>query len=146
MMGQQAGAQDELFYSFNLDAHVPADHLLRGIDRFLDLGELRRHLAAFYSHTGRPSIDPELMMRMLIIGYCFGIRSERRLCDEVHLNLAYRWFCRLGLQDTVPGADWPRRRLGAGLAGARQASRPAHPGVGPIRTRRRHLQSFRLQL
>ena len=102
MMGQQAGAQDELFYSFNLDAHVPADHLLRGIDRFLDLGELRRHLAAFYSHTGRPSIDPELMMRMLIIGYCFGIRSERRLCDEVHLNVAYRWFCRLGLQDPVP--------------------------------------------
>jgi transposase len=102
MMGQQAGAQDELFYSFNLDVHVPADHLLRGIDRFLDLGELRRHLAAFYSHTGRPSIDPELMMRMLIIGYCFGIRSERRLCDEVHLNLAYRWFCRLGLQDAVP--------------------------------------------
>ena len=102
MMGQQAGAQDELFYSFNLDAHVPADHLLRGIDRFLDLGELRRHLASFYSHTGRPSIDPELMMRMLIIGYCFGIRSERRLCDEVHLNLAYRWFCRLGLQDAVP--------------------------------------------
>ena len=102
MMGQQAGAQDELFYSFNLDAHVPSDHLLRGIDRFLDLGKLRRHLAAFYSHTGRPSIDPELMMRMLIIGYCFGIRSERRLCDEVHLNLAYRWFCRLGLQDAVP--------------------------------------------
>jgi transposase len=102
MMGQQAGAQDELFYSFNLDAHVPADHLLRGIDRFLDLGELRRHLASFYSHTGRPSIDPELMMRMLVIGYCFGIRSERRLCDEVHLNLAYRWFCRLGLQDAVP--------------------------------------------
>jgi transposase len=81
---------------------VPADHLLRGIDRFLDLGELRRHLASFYSHTGRPSIDPELMMRMLVIGYCFGIRSERRLCDEVHLNLAYRWFCRLGLQDAVP--------------------------------------------
>ena len=102
MMGQQAGAQDELFYSFNLDAHVPADHLLRGVDRFLDLGELRRHLASFYSHTGRPSIDPELMMRMLVIGYCFGIRSERRLCDEVHLNLAYRWFCRLGLQDAVP--------------------------------------------
>jgi transposase len=102
MMGQQAGAQDELFYSFNLDAHVPADHLLRGIDRFLDLSELRRHLAAFYSHTGRPSIDPALMVRMLVIGYCFGIRSERRLCDEVHLNLAYRWFCRLGLQDAVP--------------------------------------------
>ena len=102
MMGQQAGNQDRLFYSFNLDDHVPADHLLRDIDRFLDLGELRPHLTPFYSHTGRPSIDPELMVRMLIVGYCFGIRSERRLCEEVHLNLAYRWFCRLGLEDKVP--------------------------------------------
>jgi transposase len=102
MMGQQAGRQDQLFYSFNLDDQVPKNHLLRGIDRFLDLSELRRHLAPFYSHTGRPSIDPELMIRMLIVGYCFGIRSERRLCDEVHLNLAYRWFCRLGLEDAVP--------------------------------------------
>ena len=102
MMGQQGGNQDRLFYSFNLDTHVPPDHLLRGIDRFLDLGELRQHLAPFYSHTGRPSVDPELMIRMLIIGYSFGIRSERRLCEEVHLNLAYRWFCRLGLEDAVP--------------------------------------------
>ena len=102
MMGQQAGNQDRLFYSFNLDDHVPADHLLRGVDRFLDLRDLRQHLKPFYSHTGRPSIDPELMIRMLIIGYCFGIRSERRLCEEVHLNLAYRWFCRLGLEDAVP--------------------------------------------
>jgi len=101
-MGQQGGNQDRLFYSFNLDTHVPSDHLLRGVDRFLDLGELRGHLAAFYSHTGRPSIDPELMIRMLIVGYCFGIRSERRLCEEVQLNLAYRWFCRLGLEDAVP--------------------------------------------
>ena len=100
MMGQ-AGNQDQLFYSFNLDEHVPRDHLLRGIDRFLDLGDLRQHLAPFYSHTGRPSIDPVLMVRMLVVGYCFGIRSERRLCDEVHLNLAYRWFCRLGLEDKV---------------------------------------------
>src|SRR5512145_1370451 len=102
MMGQQNGTQDGLFYSFNLDAHVPADHLLRGIDRFLDLADLRRHISQFYSHTGRPSIDPELMVRMLLLGYCFGIRSERRLCEEVHLNLAYRWFCRLGLEDAVP--------------------------------------------
>jgi transposase len=102
MMGQHGGNQDRLFYSFNLDAQVPADHLLRGIDRFLDLSDLRRHLSPFYSHTGRPSIDPELMMRMLLVGYCFGIRSERRLCEEVHLNLAYRWFCRLGLEDAVP--------------------------------------------
>jgi transposase len=102
MMGQHGGNQDRLFYSFNLDTHVPADHLLRGIDRFLDLADLRQHLAPFYSHTGRPSIDPELMVRMLLLGYCFGIRSERRLCEEVHLNLAYRWFCRLGLEDAVP--------------------------------------------
>src|SRR2546426_814079 len=102
MMGQRSGGQKRLFYSFNLDDHVPSDHLLRGINRYLDLSELRHHLAPFYSHTGRPSIDPELMVRMLIVGYSFGIRSERRLCEEVHLNLAYRWFCRLGLEDAVP--------------------------------------------
>lgn len=77
MMGQQAGAQDQLFYSFNLDEHVPSDHLLRGIDRFLDLSELRSHLAPSYSHTGRPSIDPELMIRMLIVGYASAfVRSD----------------------------------------------------------------------
>jgi transposase len=102
MMGQQGGNQERLFYSFRLEDHVPADHLLRGIDHFLDLSELRQHLADHYSNTGRPSIDPELMIRMLVIGYCFGIRSERRLCEEVHLNLAYRWFCRLGLEDKIP--------------------------------------------
>ncbi|OZA24935.1 MAG: IS5/IS1182 family transposase [Hydrogenophilales bacterium 17-64-11] len=89
-------------YSFNLDEHIPQNHLLRGIERCLDLSELRQHLADYYSHTGRPSIDPELMIRMLIVGYCYGIRSERRLCEEVHLNLAYRWFCRLSLEDAVP--------------------------------------------
>jgi len=102
MMGRRVVTQDQLFYSFNLDTHIPTDHLLRGIDQVLDLSKLREHLAPFYSHTGRPSIDPELMIRMLIIGYCFGIRSERRLCEEVHLNLAYRWFCRLGLEESVP--------------------------------------------
>jgi len=102
MMGQLGSGQDKLFYLFNLDDHVPRQHLLRGIDRYLDLSDLRRHLAPFYSPMGLPSIDPELMIRMLIVGYCFGIRSERRLCEEVHLNLAYRWFCRLGLEDTVP--------------------------------------------
>jgi transposase len=102
MMGQQGGSQDKLFYAFNLDDHVPRSHLLRGIDCFFDLSELRHHLALFYSHTGRPSIDPELMIRMLIVGYSFGIRSERRLCEEVHLNLAFRWFCRLDLDAAVP--------------------------------------------
>ena len=73
MMGRHSGGQKRLFYSFNLEEHVPSDHLLRSIYRFLDLANLRQHLAAFYSHTGRPSIDPELMVRMLLVGYCFGI-------------------------------------------------------------------------
>ena len=102
MMGERQSDQPELFYGFSLERHVPADHLLRSIDRFVDLGDIRAQLRPFYSDMGRPSIDPELMIRMLIIGYCMGIRSERRLCDEVHLNLAYRWFCRLGLEGSVP--------------------------------------------
>ena len=102
MMGQLNAPQGEIFYEFCFEQHVPAEHMLRQIDAFLDLGGLRHHLKPFYSTTGRPSIDPELMVRMLIVGYCFGIRSERRLCEEVHLNLAYRWFCRLGLQGEVP--------------------------------------------
>ena len=101
MMGQQV-AQGALFYAFRLDDHVPADHLLKRIDGLLDFGFVREALAASYSSTGRPSVDPELMLRMLLIGYLFGIRSERRLCEEVHLNLAYRWFCRLDLADRVP--------------------------------------------
>jgi transposase len=102
MMGLRQVEQAALFYEFSLERHVPADHLLRSIDRFVEFGELRRELAPFYSMIGRPSIDPELMIRMLLVGYCFGIRSERRLCEEVHLNLAYRWFCRLGLDGDVP--------------------------------------------
>jgi transposase len=102
MMGHRQVEQAAFFYEFSLERHVPTDHQLRSIDRFVELGELRQELAAFYSTMGRPSIDPELMIRMLIVGYCFGIRSERRLCEEVHLNLAYRWFCRLGLDGCVP--------------------------------------------
>jgi transposase len=102
MMGERTVMQEALFYSFSLERHVPEDHLLRSIDRFVDLSGLREHLRPYYSDTGRPSIDPELMIRMLLVGYCLGIRSERRLCEEVHLNLAYRWFCRLGLDGAVP--------------------------------------------
>jgi transposase len=102
MMGERRVDQAALFYTFSLEDHVPANHLLRSIDRFVELEGLRAHLAPFYSAMGRPSIDPELLIRMLLVGYCFGIRSERRLCEEVHLNLAYRWFCRLGLEGSVP--------------------------------------------
>jgi transposase len=102
MMGERRVMQEALFYGFSLERHVPCDHMLRKIDRFVDLAGVRAHLEPYYSDVGRPSIDPELMIRMLIVGYCLGIRSERRLCEEVHLNLAYRWFCRLGLDGDVP--------------------------------------------
>ncbi len=102
MMGSNDKPQDELFYAFNLDDVVPQDHLLRDIDRLLDFTELREHLAPYYSHTGRPSVDPELMIRMLLIGYCCEIRSERQLCYEVTMNLAYRWFCKLSITDKIP--------------------------------------------
>src|SRR5258708_7829499 len=102
MMGERRSGQDALFYEFSLECHVAAEHLLRSIDRFVELDGVRQELAPFYSEMGRLSIDPELMIGMLIVGYCFGIRSERRLCDEVHLNLGYRWFCRLGLDGAVP--------------------------------------------
>lgn len=112
MMGTQA-APERLFYDFCLEDHVPGDHLLRRIDLFLDLSDVRQKLRPFYCSIGRPSVDPELMIRMLIIGYCCGIRSERRLCEEVHLNLAYRWFCRLGLDGQVPDhSTFSRNRHG----------------------------------
>lgn len=104
MMGRQTGDQSRLFYTFNLDELIPERHLLRRINPIVThvLAELRGKLKPFYSEIGRPSIDPELMLRMLIVGYCYGIRYERKLCEEVELHLAYRWFCRLDLEDKVP--------------------------------------------
>jgi transposase len=101
MMGRQK-AQEKLFYQFRLEDHVPSDHPLRQLDAVLKFERARTVLAGHYSRSGRPSVDPELMLRMLLVGYAYGIRSERQLCNEVHLNLAYRWFCRLGLEGTVP--------------------------------------------
>ncbi len=105
MMGRQTSDQSQLLYLFNLEERIPAGHLLRRINPIVTrvLADLREKLAAFYSDIGRPSIDPELMIRMLIVGYCYGIRFERRLCEEVDLHLAYRWFCRLDL-------EWPHFR------------------------------------
>ncbi|NNH33901.1 transposase, partial [Rhizobium sp. SEMIA 4085] len=112
MMGMQSEPA-QLFYDFCLDDHLPDEHMLRGIDRFLDCGDIRREMKPFYSSIGRPSIDPELMIRILLVGYCMGIRSKRRLCDEVHLNLAYLWFCKLGLDGKVPDhSTFSRNRHG----------------------------------
>jgi hypothetical protein len=104
MMGRQTVDQSQLFYLFNLERRIPARHLLRRINPTVTriLAEFREKLEPFYSEVGRPSIDPELMIRMLIVGYCYGIRFERKLCEEVELHLAYRWFCRLDLDDKVP--------------------------------------------
>ena len=104
MMGRQTGVQSQLFYLFNLEERIPESHLLRRLNPVVlqVLADLREKLAPFYSEIGRPSIDPELMIRMLIVGYCYGIRFERRLCEEVEMHLAYRWFCRLDLEDGVP--------------------------------------------
>jgi len=104
MMGRQTGDQSQFFYLFNLEERIPPRHLLRRLNPIVTrvLAGLREKLEPFYSEVGRPSIDPELMLRMLIVSYCYGIRSERRLCEEVELHLAHRWFCRLDLEDRVP--------------------------------------------
>jgi transposase len=101
MMGRLKSDQGQLFYEFHLGDAVPEDHLVRKIDAALDLSWLRDELAPHYSSMGRPSIDPELMIRMLVAGYVFAIRSERLICREVQVNLAYRWFCKLGIEDAI---------------------------------------------
>src|SRR5262249_60190667 len=102
MMGRLSQDQGQLFYSFCLDDVVPADHLTRQIAAVLDLSWVHAELSPHYSRIGRPSIDPVLMIRMLLIGYVFAIRSERALCREVQVNLAYRWFCGLSIEDKIP--------------------------------------------
>jgi len=145
MMGERQSGQDSLFYGFSLEAHVPDDHMLRAIDKFVDLGFVRDHLKDYYSHTGRPSIDPELMIRMLLVGYCFGIRSERRLCEEVHLNLAYRWFCRLGLDAPVPDHSTFSKNRHGRLIGAdanRQKGELHNPVLPKAVMNRRAVQEY----
>jgi transposase len=106
MMGRRESEQGQLFYAFDLEAIVPDDHQIWRIAAVLDLTWVRTELAPHYSHTGRPSIDPELMIRMPILGYVFAIRSERALCREVQLNLAY---CGLGIEDKIPDHSAFRR-------------------------------------
>ena len=102
MMGRLNNDQGQLFYSFNLEEVVPADHLVRAIAAVVDLSWVHAELAPYYSGLGRPSIDPALMIRMLIVGYVFAIRSERALCRDLRVNLAYRWFCGLSIEDKIP--------------------------------------------
>src|SRR5712672_1548763 len=115
MMGRQRRDQGRLFYEFRLEDRIPENHLLRRMNVFVvvALAELHKELKPYYSDIGRPSIDPELMIRMLIVGYCYGIRSERKLCQEVELHLAYPWFCKLDLDDKVPHhSTFSENRLG----------------------------------
>ena len=115
MMGRQQRDQGKLFYEFHLEDRIPKNHLLRRMNVFVTtaLADLHDQLEPFYSDIGRPSVDPELMIRMLLVGYCYGIRSERRLCQEVELHLAYRWFCRLDLDDAIPHhSTFSANRLG----------------------------------
>src|SRR5918994_72333 len=102
MMGRLDREQEQLFYSFCLDEVVPDDHLVREIAAVLDLSWVHAELAPYYPKIGRPSIDPVLMIRMLIVGYAFAIRSERALCRDMRVNLAYRWFCGLSIEDKIP--------------------------------------------
>src|SRR5271167_4147710 len=101
MMGQRP-RMESLFYYFRLEDQIPEDHLLRLIDRYVDLGFVRDRLRSLYSSTGRPSIDPEVLLRLLLVGYLYGISSERRLLEEVRMHLAYRWFTRLDLDQEIP--------------------------------------------
>lgn len=128
MMGRQV-EQGALFYGIRLEERVPTDHLLRRVDAILDLGWVREHMVRHYSPQGRPSVCPEPMVRMLLVGYLYGVRSERRLCKEVGLNLAFRWFCRLELDGRVPDHSTftKNRHRNAPLALPRQ--RPSTRGV-----------------
>lgn len=143
MMGERQVEQGALFYALSLEKNVPPDNMLRAVDRFVELDDLRSDVAPFYSTTGRPSFDPELLIRTLLVGHCYGIRSERRLCGEVHLNLAYRWFSPPGLAAMCPTIRPSRRTATAvsataiscaicsrrSCAGASRKARPVAKGL-----------------
>src|SRR5207302_11197065 len=101
MMGQH-DRSEALFYYFRLEDQVPETHLLRLIEKYISFGFVRERLRQSYSETGRPSIDPELLLRILLIGYLYGIASERKLVDELRMHLAWRWFTGLGFDQEVP--------------------------------------------
>jgi transposase len=121
MMGRQRRDQGRLFYEFRLEGRIPENHLLRRINVFVTvaLADLHKEFKPHYSDIGRPSVDPELMIRMLIVGYCYGIRSERKLCQEAELHLAYRWFCKLDLDDET---HTTRRSLRTGSGASARAT------------------------
>jgi len=100
-MGQQTRTES-LFCYFRLEDQIPEDHLLRLIDQHVELSFVRERVKGLYSSTGRPSIDPEVLLRLLLVGYLYGITSERRLLEEVRMHLAYRWFTRLDFGQDIP--------------------------------------------
>ena len=123
MMGRLEDGQERLFYNIRLEDQVPLNHLVRKLDAVLDFDGIRSQLKPFYSDIGRPSVDPELMVRMLLLGYCYSIRSERKLCEEVRFNLAYKWFCGLGFEDEVPDLCFSRGHGFLPFYGAARGSR-----------------------
>jgi Transposase domain (DUF772) len=131
MMGRPKGDQSQLFYEFDLDDAVPADHLVRAIDALLDLSWVHAELAPYYPPIGRPSINPVLMIRMLIVSYVFAIRSERLLCREVQVNLAYRWFCGLSIEDRIPDHS-ALSRVVVGPAGASNKAQVIDLSLGSL--------------
>jgi hypothetical protein len=152
MMAPRQVDQAALFYEVSLERHVPADHLLRRIDRFVDLSEVRGHLAPFYSSTGRPSIDPELLVRMLLVGYCFGIRAERRLCDCIRSrSLRWSWSALFGCRnwsnpgpsDGDLGSLFGPATVAFLVHGGRSSTRKMRPGSGIIRLLERCNGEFR---
>jgi Transposase domain (DUF772) len=128
MMGRLNHEQEQFFYSFRLDEAVPEDHPVREIAAVVDLSWVHSELAAYYPKLGRPSIDPVLMIRMLIVGYVFAIRSERALCRDVQVNLAYRWFCGLSIEDRVPDHSAFSRARNERFRGSFTKIDGGHPG------------------
>ena len=144
MMGRRTHDQEQFFYSFRLDEAVPDDHPVREVAAVLDLSWVHSELAPYYPRLGRPSIDPVLMIRMLIIGYVFAIRSERALCRDVGVNLAYRWFCGLSIEDKIPDhSAFSRARnerfRDSGIATLDDAAKPRH-GHSPPRRQPQYLR------
>src|SRR5215471_12195534 len=130
MMGQQTRSES-LFYYFRLEDQIPKDHLLRAIDEKVDLSFVRERVKDLYRSTGRPSLDPEVLLRLLLLGYLYGITSERRLLEEVRMHLAYRWFTRLGFEQEIPDhSTFSKNRHGGNAPSSSRVFQHLHLSLG----------------